>query len=135
MIIRCKPRTLLRLSFGLTLLFLLGGWTMNRSADLILGRWFFPARESTVEVYQERGRYFGRIIAVGEAYKAKIPENQLLFTNLVYNGKEWSGGKLIHPSTGTSYDVAIQLENPQTLNVTVYKGLRCFQRNYKLTRK
>lgn len=135
MMIRWKPCALLRLLFGLTLLFVSGGWTTNRSADLILGRWLFPARESTVEVYQEGGRYFGRIVAVGEAYKTKIPENKLLFTNLVYNGKEWNGGKLIHPSTNTHYDVAIQVENQHTLNVTVYKGLRCFQRNYKLVRK
>lgn len=121
--------------FGLTILFLSSGWTSNRSADLILGRWLFPARQSTVEVYREGDKYYGRIVDVGEAYKAKIPENKLLFTNLSYNGKEWNGGKLIHPSTDTKYDVAIQLENPQTLNVTVFKGLRCFQINYKLVRK
>ncbi len=133
--IRLNYRFFSRFVLGLTILLISGGWARNRSADLILGRWLFPARESTVEVYQEGGRYFGRIIAVGDAYKEKMPENKLLFTDLVYSGTEWNGGKLIHPSTNTSYDVAIQLENPQTLNVTVYKGLRCLQRNYKLIRK
>lgn len=122
-------------SLGLCVLFALSSWSTDRPADVILGRWLFPARQSTVEVYREGGKYFGRIVEVGEAYQHRVAANQLLFSNLTYNGKEWNGGKLIHPSTGTHYDVAIQVSSAQTINVTVYKGFRCFQKNYQLVRK
>ncbi|WP_019989266.1 DUF2147 domain-containing protein [Rudanella lutea] len=124
-----------RIVHGIAILLLLGSWSSGRNADLILGSWLFPARQSTIEVYRENGQYFGRIVEVGAAYQHKLSGNRLLFTNLTFNGKEWSGGKLIHPSSGTHYDVAIQLTNSYTLNVTVYKGLRCFQKNYQLVRK
>ncbi|GAA4404900.1 hypothetical protein GCM10023187_22770 [Nibrella viscosa] len=122
-----------------TLLALLSvnGYSVSQPADAIVGRWFFPARQSSIELYRSGDRYFGRITEVGGNWKGKFngTKDQLVLTNLTFNGREWSGGELIHPQTGSRYDVALSMQNPQNVLVTVYKGVRLLHKEYELVRE
>lgn len=104
--------------------------------DRIVGRWYFPTRESDIEIYRENGRYFAKIVAVSQATAAKFGEmaNKMLLTDLTFTKNEWSGGQLIHPQTGNRFDVFLKLTNPNTLVITAYKGCRLFNKAYTLTR-
>lgn len=124
---------------SLLLLFLLpisGKSSTDHSGDQILGRWLFPARGSSVEVYKSGDRYFGRIFDVSPTGKNQfgVAKNQLLMQNLAFDGKGWSGGELIHPKTGNHFDIELQLLNSQTLTARVYKGFKWLHKEYVLTR-
>ncbi|MFD2570018.1 DUF2147 domain-containing protein [Spirosoma soli] len=109
----------------------------DRTADQILGRWLFPGRGSSVEVYRAGDRYFGRIAEVSPAGKKEygLTKNQLLFTDLMFDGSGWSGGQLIHPKTGNSFDVEIEMRDSRTLRAVVYKGWRLLHKEFVLTRQ
>lgn len=108
----------------------------DRRGDVILGRWLFPARGSSIEVYRAGDQYFGRIAEVGGTGQTQfgLSKNQLLIQNLTYNGSGWSGGELIHPKTGTHFDIDLTLRDAQTIRATVYKGCRWLHKEYVLTR-
>ncbi len=109
---------------------------VNPKSDRILGHWYFPKRESNIEIYRENGHYFAKILAVSEATAARFGamDNKLLLTNLSFAKNEWSGGQLIHPQTGNRFDVFLTLSDDNTLVITAYKGCRLFNKAYILTR-
>lgn len=109
----------------------------DRSADLILGRWFFPAKQSSIELYRTGDRYFGRIADVSRTGQQQlgITKNQLIISNLAFNGTGWSGGELIHPKTGAHFDVELKLKDHHTLTAKVYKGCRWLHKEYVLKRQ
>ena len=118
-----------------------GCWVPGKSpvapkSDRILGRWYFPDRDSNIEIYRENGRYFARILSVSEATATAFGpmDNKILLTNLSFTKNEWSGGELIHPQTGNHFDVFLTLANDDTLRITAYKGCRLFNRTYTLVR-
>lgn len=114
----------------------IGDSPVNPKSDRILGHWYFPKRESNIEIYRENGHYFAKILAVSEATVAKFGamDNKLLLTNLSFAKNEWSGGQLIHPQTGNRFDVFLTLSDDNTLVITAYKGCRLFNKTYTLTR-
>lgn len=123
-------------------LFLLVLWptagksSVDSNGDQILGRWLFPAKGSSVEVYKSGDRYFGRIADVSPNGKSQfgVAKNQLLMRNLAFDGTAWTGGELIHPKTGHHFDIELQLRDSQTLTARVYKGFRWLHKEYVLTR-
>ncbi len=123
-------------------LFLLCLWptsgksSVDRTADQILGRWQFPGRGSTIDVYRTGDRYYGRIAEVSPTGLKQfgLSKDQLLIINLSYDGKGWSGGELIHPKTGSHLDVEISLRDSKTASAIVYKGWRLLHKEYVLTR-
>lgn len=104
--------------------------------DRIVGRWYFPTRESDIEIYRANGRYFAKIVAVSQATADKFGDmaNKMLLTDLTFDKNEWAGGQLIHPQTGHRFDVFLTLTGPNTLVITAYKGCRLFNKAYTLTR-
>lgn len=127
------------LAFSLLLLLwpLSGRSSIDRTGDQILGRWLFPAKGSSIEVYRSGEHYFGRIADVSPTGQQQfgLSKNQLLIRNLIFDGKGWSGGELIHPKTGTHFDVDLTLRDARTLSATVYKGCRLLHKEYVLTRQ
>lgn len=115
---------------------LLGNSSTDRTADQILGRWEFPGRGSTIDVYRTGDRYYGRIADVSATGSKNfgLEKNQLLIINLSFDGKGWSGGELIHPRTGNHLDVEISLRDSKTASAIVYKGWRWLHKEYVLTR-
>jgi len=134
--------TLQRTRFTLLVLVLLVVWPMavqssaGPSGDQILGRWLFPAKGSSVEIYRSGNQYFGRMADVSTTGKQQfgVTKNQLLMSNLSFDGQSWSGGELIHPRTGNRFGVELNLEDPRTLRVKVYKGFKWIHKEFTLTR-
>ena len=133
---RNQGRLLPLLLFALVLFPFSGQSSSDRTADQILGRWLFPAKGSSIEVYRSGDRYFGRIADVSATGQNQfgLAKNQLLISNLSFDGKNWSGGELIHPKTGTHFDIDIKMSDSQTLTATVYKGCRWVHKEFVLTR-
>lgn len=128
--------------FGLLSLFLFclpvwGKSSVDLTGDQILGYWLFPAKGSSVELYRSGNRYYGRIADVTSTGKQQfgIQKNQLLMSDLVFDGTGWSGGTLIHPRTGNHFDIEIKMVDSQTLSAKVYKGFRWIGKEFVLTRK
>ncbi|GAB3999463.1 hypothetical protein GCM10028807_49730 [Spirosoma daeguense] len=122
--------------FFLSLLPIIGKSSADRSADQILGRWLFPAKGSSVEVYRNGDRYFARIADVSQTGSQffGLEKDQLLMRDLVFDGKSWSGGELIHPKTGQHFGIELKLVDAQTMTATVYKGCKWLHKEFVLTR-
>ena len=113
------------------------GLSTDASADRIVGRWLFPKKQTCVEIYRENGRYFGRMTAVSASCTSSYGDisNRVVLTNLSYAGDIWKGGTMIHPSSGTKFDVDMRMTNANTLVATVYKGVRFLSKELILTRQ
>ncbi|MCK8495609.1 MULTISPECIES: hypothetical protein [Spirosoma] len=84
------------------LFFMLGGISGVPQADQILGRWLFPSKGSSVEIYRIGARYFARVAEVDQAGEKNygLVRDKPLIRNLTYDGQAWSAGELEHPKTG-----------------------------------
>jgi uncharacterized protein (DUF2147 family) len=113
------------------------GQSTDAGADRILGRWLFPKKQTCVEIYRENGLYFGRMAEVSPSAAANYGNirNKIVLANLSYSDNEWSGGSMIHPSSGARFNVAMRLNGPNTLVATVYKGVRFISKDLVLTRQ
>ena len=129
--------TKLCLCLLLCFVFITTGQSTDASADRIVGRWLFPKKQTCVEIYRDNGRYFGRMAAISASCASDYGniKDQVVLTNLSYNKDEWKGGTMIHPSTGTKFDVEMRLTNANTLVATVYKGVRFLNKELVLTRQ
>ncbi|MBO0952433.1 DUF2147 domain-containing protein [Fibrella forsythiae] len=129
--------TKLGLGLLLCLVVTTAGQSTDASADRILGRWLFPKKQTCVEIYRENGRYFGRMAAISASCANDYGNinNQVVLTNLSYAGNEWKGGTMIHPSSGSKFDVEMRMTNANTLVATVYKGVRFISKELVLTRQ
>ena len=113
-----------------------GQSSSTETGDQILGRWLFPSKGSSVEIYRSGKQYFARIADVAPLGQQQfgITKDKLLMSNLLFDGKNWSGGELIHPRTGIRFSVELELQDAHTLNARVYKGLRWLNKEFTLTR-
>ncbi|MEZ0539157.1 DUF2147 domain-containing protein [Fibrella arboris] len=129
--------TKLGLSLLLCLVVTTAGQSTDASADRIVGRWLFPKKQTCIEIYRENGRYFGRMAAISASCATSYGDinNRVVLTNLSYADNEWKGGTMIHPSSGSKFDVDMRLSNTNTLVATVYKGVRFISKELVLTRQ
>lgn len=107
------------------------------AADALLGRWYVPSRQSTVEFFKKGDRYFARISEVGGSWKKNYANTQgkILLTNLQFTGAEWSGGEVIHPASGLRFDAALTLKNPNTVSAIAFKGIRFLHKEFIMVRQ
>lgn len=119
------------------LFFLMTGAIADQQADQLIGRWLFPSRGSSVDIYRRGNFYFARVAEVDKAGEANfgLVKDTLLIRNLRYDGQVWSGGQLTHPKTGISLSVEIHMLEPHAISVTVYKGIKLFHRKFIMTRQ
>ena len=139
-----------KLVFLLLLLFV----STVSSSQSILGKWKSIDEEtnkdeSIIEIYQENGKFYGKIIqlldpinknAVCENCKGKNkkkPINGLIIIDgLTKNGNEWSGGKVLDPKNGKKYKCYITLKDKNTMKLRGYIGFSVFGRTaywYRVT--
>ena len=121
----------------LTLLPLSGNSSTDRTADQILGRWLFQSQGSSVELYRNGDRYFGRVVEASPLGQQQmgLAKDQLILKNLVFNGRCWSGGELINPKNGSHFGVELHMRDSRTLTASIYKGFRWLHKDYTLTRQ
>lgn len=114
-----------------------GRSSSDRTGDQILGRWLFPSKGSSVDVYRAGNRYFARVAEVDHAGQKNygLSKDKVLISNLSFDGRVWTDGTLIHPKTGTPLNVELHMSDPQTVTVTVYKGIKLLHKQFEMTRK
>lgn len=127
-------------ALGLILLLLwpvFGQSSTDPTADQILGRWLFPAKGSSVEVYRSGDHYFARIADVSTTGQQKfgLVKNQILMRDLSFDGTGWTGGELIHPQSGLHFGIELRLTGSRTLTARVFKGVRWVHKEFTLTRQ
>lgn len=118
-------------------LLLTTGAVSDQQSDRLLGHWLFPSRGSSVTIYRTGNRYFARVADVDKAGEKNfgLVKDTVIIRNLTYDGAAWSGGQLIHPKTGMSLSVEVVMDDPQTITVTIYKGIKLLHRKFIMTRK
>ena len=121
----------------------------------ILGKWKSIDEEtnkdeSIIEIYQEKGEYYGKIIQLINP-KTKDPvcenckgknKNKLIVGLVIINGlkkdgNEWSGGKVLDPKNGKEYKCYITLKDNNTMKLRGYIGFSVFGRTaywYRVTK-
>ena len=123
------------------LLFILGLFTFSLvSAQSPIGKWDTyddedGKRKSTVEIYEENGKLYGKIVHIYDETKRnntctkcsgdkkdKPLMGLVIMENMVQDGDEWEDGEIIKPSNGKTYDCKIWLEGNDVLQVRGYVG-------------
>jgi uncharacterized protein (DUF2147 family) len=106
----------------------------------IIGKWLSEDKEGITNIYQNNGKYFGKITWLKMPNDKKgIPftdsenpdkskRNQpliglLILKDFYYSKNEWKGGTIYDPESGKTYTCTMWLENSNTLKVRGYWGL------------
>lgn len=91
--------------------------------DAICGVWYTNNNNSKVEIYNDNGNYFGRIIWLKDPNKSMYT-NQLVILNMAYNQNRqmWDSGTLYYPVNDAQYKGFIELRNRDTLLIRAYVG-------------
>ncbi|MCY7359612.1 MAG: DUF2147 domain-containing protein [Rudanella sp.] len=109
----------------------------RRSADALLGHWYVPSRQSTIEFFKAGDRYFARITEVGGSWKTKFAQakGRIIISNLKFTEGEWTGGELINPDSNARFDLTLTLHNQDSATAVAYKGIRFLHRDFKMVRQ
>ncbi len=110
------------------------------SQNQIVGTWLSEDKEGITEIYEQDGKYFGKITWLKKPNDNNgIPftdtenpdklkrSNQLIglliLTNFNYKDNEWKGGKIYDPQSGKTYTCTMWLTENNMLKVRGYWGL------------
>lgn len=148
----------LSIAFFLAWDLLLGGPALLAGdGDAILGHWFTPEEESTIEIYRRGDFYCGKIVDLKEkvygaddpmAGQVKVDRNNPdksrrgdpaigieLMAGFTFKGGRWSGGTVYDPNNGKTYKCKIKLSGEDRLEVRGYVGIPAFGRTSIWKRK
>ncbi|WP_338374043.1 DUF2147 domain-containing protein [Dysgonomonas capnocytophagoides] len=125
---------------------------MTVSAQSVIGKWkTFDDKtgdaKSVVEIYEKDSKVYGKIIEILNPEKKndkctkcsgldkdKPLKGLTIIKGLKKNGKEYSDGEILDPSSGKLYKCTISLENKDKLKVRGYVGISAFGRSQTWTR-
>ena len=122
-------------------------------ADDVLGIWFNEEKDAKIEIYEEGGKYFGRIIWLEEPIdpetgKPKLDDENpdeelqkrpvmglLLVKDFVFDGDDvWDDGEIYDPKSGNTYSCYMKFDSENTLKVRGYIGISWIGRTTYWTR-
>lgn len=111
------------------------------NAQTVFGKWKTVddktgETKSIVEIYENNGKVFGKIIEIFDATKRnrkceKCKGNELnkpvlgmvIIKSLTKDDDEYNGGKILDPETGNLYKCYIKLQGKDKLEVRGYMGI------------
>ena len=115
--------------------------TISFGQNQIIGKWLTQDKDGYVELYQLKGKYFGKIVWIkspnNEKGKPKVDEKNpnpalrntpvlglVFLKDFVYSAsdKEWTNGTIYDPKSGKTYKSTVWLTDNNTLNVRGYWG-------------
>lgn len=138
------------LSPFVVLLFVFASASWARAdANEVLGRYWLPDRDGQFEIYEQGGRYFGRVVAYDEL--EQLDENNAdeslrsrrflgidMFTNFRFDADEnqWVDGQIYDGTNGKTYDCYMWFEDgePNVLVARGFIGFSLFGRNESFAR-
>lgn len=125
----------------------------SHQANDILGHWFNEEKDAKVEIYQENGKYYGKVVWLEEPNEPDTglpklddenddPELQkrpimglLLMTDFVFDGDdEWEDGEIYDPKSGNTYSCYMKFDSKDVLKVRGYIGISWIGRTTYWTR-
>jgi uncharacterized protein (DUF2147 family) len=106
----------------------------------IVGKWLSEDKEGITEIYEQGGKFYGKIVWIKKATDDKgaplkdteNPDHKLrqrslqelvIINNLSYTNKEWINGSVYDPKSGKTYSCKLWLTNDNTLNLRGYAGI------------
>jgi len=115
---------------------------MAQNPDFILGVWFNEEKDSKIEVYEENGKYYGKVIWIkndqnDDGTKPKLdkknPDTELqkrrivgtlILKDLVWDADddEWDDGEIYDPKSGKTYSCYGEVESKNELFLKGYIG-------------
>lgn len=106
----------------------------------IVGKWLSEDKEGITEIYEQGGKFYGKIVWLKKATDdkgapLKDTENSnpklrqrplqelVVITNLSFINKEWINGSVYDPKCGKIYSCKVWFTNDNTLNLRGYAGI------------
>lgn len=137
----------------LALTFLLTAFTAAENPDAVVGTWLNGTKKGHVQIYKQGNKYFGRLIYLtepndpatgkpktdGKNPDAKLRSRPLLNLNIMqgfeFDGDDqWEDGKIYNPEDGKTYSCYMKLNNPNSLYVRGYVGIKAIGKTQTWTR-
>ena len=85
------------------------------------------SKDAYVEIYQSKGKFFGKITWLEEPYdkngnpkkdeKGKEILHMVIMKNFVFEEGEWVDGSVYDAESGKTYHGSMELENPEKLKL------------------
>jgi uncharacterized protein (DUF2147 family) len=110
------------------------------SQNQIVGKWMSEEKDAITEIYENQGKYFGKITWLKNPNDAKgVPIkdtenpdpalktqpllNLLILKNFYFQDNKWKGGTIYDPQSGRIYTCTLWQTDPKTLKVRGYWGV------------
>lgn len=109
-------------------------FAQNKSSD-ILGNYLVPSKDGAIQIYENDGKYYGKIILNKDASKldvnnpnAEKQKRKVLGLNILndfsFDGDDtWEKGTIYDPKNGKTYSCKITRNEKGDLNVRGYIGI------------
>ena len=125
----------------------------QKKTDAIIGKWYTVNKESLIQIYAVKGKYYGKIIWLKEPNDEngnllkdtnnpkKDLQNRILkgvniLISFVYDEDfTWEDGKIYNPRDGNFYSAVLQMTDKNTLKVRGYYGFSWIGKTVIWTRK
>lgn len=139
-----------KIKISILLVFLVSVFSVN--AQSVIGKWKTFDDEtgdakSIVEITEKDGKIYGKVIEILNSEKKNAKCNNCpdsdkdkpvlglyVIKGLSKDGKEYSNGKILDPSSGKLYKCTVSLDGNDKLKVRGYVGISAFGRNQIWTR-
>ncbi len=139
-----------KIKISILLVFLVSVFSVN--AQSVIGKWktFDDGTgdaKSIVEITEKDGKIYGKVIEILNSEKKNAKCNNCpdsdkdkpvlglyVIKGLSKDGKEYSNGKILDPSSGKLYKCTVSLDGNDKLKVRGYVGISAFGRNQIWTR-
>lgn len=119
---------------------LLSGSIYSNCQNQIVGKWLSGDKEGITEIYQQNGKYYGKITWLKKPNDArgkpftdtenpdKSKRNQpliglIILKNFEYKDNEWINGTIYDPESGKTYTCTVWPSDKSTLKVRGYWGI------------
>ncbi|PKP23090.1 MAG: DUF2147 domain-containing protein [Bacteroidetes bacterium HGW-Bacteroidetes-21] len=140
--------------FGILFLFLLPFIVDGQTkASDCTGKWITEEGKSVVEIYEQNGQYFGKIIWIKNplnkdgkplidnknpdlSQRGKEIKGLVFMKNFTFDGKNmWKDGNLYDPESGNTYSGYLKLKSQDILELRGYMGVSMLGRTSTWVRK
>ncbi len=122
-------------------------------ADDVLGIWYNEEKDAKVKIYEENGKYFGKVVWLEEPNEPDTglpklddenPDEEMqkrpimglmLVKDFVFDGDDvWDDGEIYDPKSGNTYSCYLKFEDENKLKVRGYIGISWIGRTTYWTR-
>lgn len=117
----------------------------SMAAQSVVGKWKTiddqnGQAKSVVEITEKDGKFYGKVVNILTEHKNAVCDKctgtdkgkpivgLTIIKGLVKDGNEYTGGKIIDPTSGKEYKCAIKLNGTNKLDVRGYVGIQALGR-------